>query len=57
MVASPIFNPQDQDRLLKAMGEARSLLCDAAIKMQSRSLTKAGAETLLSTGGCSAPAQ
>jgi hypothetical protein len=29
------------------MGEARRELCDAAIKMQSRSLTKAGAETII----------
>jgi hypothetical protein len=41
--------PQDQDRLLRAMGEARRELCDAAIKMQSRSLTKAGAETSSAT--------
>jgi len=47
MIAPPTFSPQDQDRLLKAMGEARRALCDAVIKMQSRSLTKAGAETVI----------
>ena len=47
MIAPPTFSPQDQDRLLKTMGEARRALCDAAIKMQSRSLTKAGAVTVI----------
>ena len=47
MIGPPTFSPQDQDRLLKAMGEARRVLCDAVIKMQSRSLTKAGAETVI----------
>ena len=47
MATRPTFNPHDQDRLLRAMGEARRELCDAAIKMQSRSLTKAGAETVI----------
>ena len=47
MATRPTFNPHDQDRLLRAMGEARRELCDAAIKMQSRSLTKAGAQTVI----------
>ena len=47
MATRPTFNPHDQDRLLRAMGEARRELCDAAIKMQSRPLTKAGAQTVI----------
>jgi hypothetical protein len=43
----PVLSHSGSGPALKGNGEARRVLCDAAIKMQSWSLTKAGAETVI----------
>ena len=48
MVKPAPFGVQEQERLLRMMGEARRERCAAAIGMPRKSLLKAGAETVVS---------